>query len=419
MRARRGVITILVVFLIAVAGLFVLASWQSRLLLAVQRRQSLADLLAASYRAESEVYDWTARFYGGYPEVFDPPLSAVARTIREGGLADGTQLTVVGQKISGTETLTVVAKRQFATTRLELERTTSEVPLAGVERVEVTVGLDCSGSMDQRADPGCRGGGCVRRIRALQTALMDFLEKIMNSEDADKFYVGLLPFKRGAAWLPEERPTRELRAVYDAVRDEGAGGVNWNRVDDAGICRAGGLNPCPLFSCGGETNLGVAQREADVYFGDNPVDASRVVRAHILFTDGFPNTSFRDTTCGTVNCSLSEYNGGCLNRAINYMKCFLAAETDVWDGTHAGRRPEEVSVYGVTVAERPAEGADPDVIAAYDRTLEVLQDTRYVKKAYANENATKLPEIFANIFEEISESVARIKFKRIVPTPVR
>src|SRR3990172_6393016 len=143
---KRGVSTLLAVFMVMFVGIFLVAVMQSRFLLAVYRSVSGADRVIAGYKSESVVYDIIAKFLGGYPHAFTFPFSTTET------LNDGTVLSVDGILDGGGQRLLVVANREYALTRLEMSRGVRETQQQEVE-AQVVLALDCSAGMDEKADP--------------------------------------------------------------------------------------------------------------------------------------------------------------------------------------------------------------------------------------------------------------------------
>ena len=67
---HKGAVSIILVAVVTMLAVFLLAGWQSRILLSVLRQEVLSDMLKVGYNSESEIYDIVARFVGDYPEAF-------------------------------------------------------------------------------------------------------------------------------------------------------------------------------------------------------------------------------------------------------------------------------------------------------------------------------------------------------------
>ena len=89
---HKGAVSIILVAVVTMLAVFLLAGWQSRILLSVLRQEVLSDMLKVGYNSESEIYDIVARFVGDYPEAFSFHFDT-QRT-----LDDGTKMRVVGIK---------------------------------------------------------------------------------------------------------------------------------------------------------------------------------------------------------------------------------------------------------------------------------------------------------------------------------
>jgi len=410
---RRGAAAIIMVLFVTIAGLFVLAAWQSRLLLAVQRRQSVSDALAATYAAESEIYDWVARFLGDYPELFNPALTDTARNIKSQTLPDGTKLNVSGQLVDGDQTLLVTANRQFASTNIRLSRSQSEETSDEFDSLEIGLALDCTTSMNEPATAACRdtccsgatcdnarfnngtgsvgyrncmtANGCATRIAEEKKAALGFVDAAADfaSENADKeVRLGVAVFRLDAAWA--QTPVADLGAVRSAVE----GGLGrWHSG-------SGGSPMCGLIT--GSTSIGSG---FDLMNRDLEETAqTRRKQVEVLISDGEPNSrnaGYTPACAGTV-CS----GGGCASAARQYLECSLRPLRD------DGSRDEAVDAYAVTVLDSPP-------VAVTDIFNEWA--TRY----YNSADATNLGGILAGIFDQIVTQFSTINIKRLVPTPIR
>lgn len=404
MKLRTGMITILAVFLISILGMFIMLSWQSRFFLAKLRHQSLIDVVNAGYSAESEIYDWVARFTNPAYTV-NLGLSADTDTIVKPAtvLADGTELSVIGRLVGNQQVLIVLAKRPTATTRIEIAYTDQTNETNNFDKVDIVIGFDCSGSMNTNS-----------RIQNAQIALEGFLNSILHDTpilDRDKYYIGIIPFKKSAAWWGVNHTVNTIQAMYNQI-NRATNGV-WNNTGNSPICQTSGLNIWS-GSSSGETNMGSPIRITDNYF----VPANRVKQAFILFTDGLPNTTLADSNCGVTSaCSISETIGGCRVRAINYLKCSLATTATQWDSTHGyvGYRPVGVDTYAITVAGPPSSATEQ---LTYDDTNAVFNNKMFITETFANANASELPGLFNQVFQHIQSSLRTVTIQKIVPTPL-
>ncbi len=401
---KKGIATIIIVIMISIVALFIVFTWQSRLLLAVYRHRSLSDILAADYAAESEVFDLVHR-YLKYPN-FDMG----SNYLRNFGPGQSLQVTATGT--SENRTLDFLARWPYASTSFQLTKTNSGEGTVNFDKVEIAMGIDCSPSMNSKACPTCG----TSRIYQLQKALSAFIREITNITPVatrDKFYLGLMPFQRTAAWatdsLGQVKPTNDLSRLQNLVDNSGT----WNSVSNSPLCRTTGLMDIPGNA---GTNLGDSGLILNrTYFTDNV----RVKKAYILFTDGLPNTTRTDLACGVTQCSEPEDTGACTIQAVNNLKCSLATTNKDWSGTGIfGTRLPQVDVYAVTVAEQNA--YDPSTIKnAYQLTMDVFSNPDYVKQPpFVNANAESLAESFKSIFQSIFTSAFTITFNRTLdPTP--
>ena len=405
---RRGAVAMVIVMLVTMAGLFVLAGWQSRLLLAIQRSQSVSDALAATYAAESEIYDWVARFLGGYPQLFASPLTAASTVIKQSVLPDSTQMTVTGQLVNGEETLLVTANRQFAQTSIELARGMTTTESTAFDEVEIAISLDCSGSMNSRADPACVGGGCTTRMTEAKNALVSFIDRVETEQQAGvgQILVGLNVFKRQSQWATYSgvtlTPTADMPFLRQAV-----GGVFTNLATNSPACRA---IRNPGGAGGGETNLGDGAVDLARYLAGNVV--ARKKQIMILITDGLPNWSLADSACGTATMGCGD-GGPCTGEAIRYLTCGVADTNTAWETGRFGLRMPGTDVYAVTVANP----GTPSAQIAFNATMAVFINPNYIRGYYANQNATQLSGFLDDIFTQIIQGSQQVRLRRVVPTP--
>ncbi len=411
---KKGISTLITVFLVSMVSLLVIVGWQSRLILAVQRQQSLSDLLTVNYKAESEVYDYISRIinYGYMPS---DGSSEVA--------VDGLRKLLFDVKTAGAvQTIDVSATWPYASTKLRLSRITSTSSTPAFEKAEILLGLDCSSSMGEFANASQPTEG--KRIRALQKALQSFLKNVDDLPDRDKFYIGLIPFRMSANWaFGYTQPENKAAELFNYVKDSSFGGTDWTEMDKSNLCKTNGIENCPLGAgnCYAATNLGSAGILASTYFKDHPVDTSKVLRTYVVFTDGFPNTSNNDSSCSAFACSRPENTGFCQDTAINYLKCGLAKNgtdwTDAIGASKPGRMPGDVKKYSVTVAGEPG-CITCNEKSAFIETNKVFNSTQYVDKSFANSNANQLANIFDDIFNIIVTNAEQFKIRKVIPTPL-
>lgn len=409
MSLRHGAVAVIVVLLISVMGMFVLVGWQSRLLLAIQRTQTGSDALKSTYSAESEIYDWVARFLGSFPQIFPSPLTATTQVIREGVLGDGTSLRVTGQLVGSEEILLVTARRQFAQTNIEVARQLTLTEESDYDSVEIAISLDCSGSMNQRADPAC-SGSCTSRMTEARSAVVNFLDRVAVEQAAGRgeFFVGLNVYKRQSYW-PQYAGVPLTPTADIAFMQEAAQNVLGSTTGSSSAC--GGVPH--VSGGGGETNIGDGAVDLARYLQSTAEPRKKQVM--ILITDGLPNWSLADSQCETPQGGCSE-GGSCTVSAIRYLTCGVAdTDTPLNWGTpgRVGLRRPGTDVYAVTVASPQ----NNNEIQAFNQTLAVFSNPVYVTGYYANANATQLGQFLEDIFGEIIEGSQSVRIRRVVVTP--
>jgi hypothetical protein len=389
---KKGIASLIIVFIVTMILTFVVLAWQSRLLLVVHRSVGFSDALVAGYNAETEINDILGRFLGGF-------------TIPNSGsksLSDGTLITTVVNNTADNDTLSVIAKRQFATNKIQISRNKSEQTSSNYDQVEIVMGIDCTHSMDEKADPDCIGSSCVSRMSSAKKATLTFIDQIlaMSPDERVKYLVGLEVFRIKAMWLME--PTNNFISLRQQV-ENGFG----NRVSNSSACV---FSDPTIPGGGGETSLGKAVTFSDEYFTShiNP----RNKQIYILITDGVPNVSLNDLRCGTTQCA-SSTNRACADQAINYLACGMADTNTFWTSSYHGLRPPESDIYAVTVMSSPNNANEMYI---YEKTVNVFSNTNYVKNYFNSTNAENLPAILQDIFGKITENVYQYSIKRVVPS---
>lgn len=389
---KRGIATLMMVFVVSLISIFIIGAWQSRLLLSIQRNQSLSDLLIVGYRAESEIYDWVAKFLGVYSNIYPVPLDGTACNLVDQSAPN--QLCVTGNKIGNTESLDIKASRPYSATNLLLSREINSI--TGPGKVEIMLALDCTGSMDSAADPDDPSEGT--RFDALEEATVALLDEL-DGISSPVFSVGLALFKVDSKLVTP--PTTNISALKTQVQN----GFNTNLANSP-ICNN-------LID---DTSVGSGMDEANKYFKTNPADAD-TKRFIVLMTDGDTNSTPSDSSCnvdhqlcifytqsqcnppGTYQCS-----GGrgyvCIAKSQNYLTCKLASS----DQLAGGQRDPEIDVFAVTVLK----GLNQENREIYEN---------YATKYYSSDKAADLPVIFSEIVVDIGETLQKIMIQRLVPTP--
>lgn len=421
---KKGIATIVVVMIATIICSFLILAWQSQLLLAVHRNQAMTDVIATGYAAESEIYDWVAKFLGGYDELFVPPLDETYRILKDDVLlADGTKLNVKANKEGDRENLYINSNRVYASSNFFISRETLVSPGISYDNLDITLSLDCTTSMNLPADAYCKkkccegpsngvtwyeeqcvnntsqGSGsdgyrecmnrtkredglsfCSTRIAETKTAALAFTEAVKDlagNYPSKTIRLGLNVFRVDAIWK------QNLTTNYDQVKDL----LN----SDLGKWHSGtgGSSMCEFE---GSTSIGSGYDLAiSTYRPEISPDRKQVV---VLVTDGDPNSrhsSYTDTSiCGSETCTLCG-----IYKGLEYMTCSLK-KTD-----EGGIRNPEIDAYAVSVQ---------DVING--GVLDVFQNKDYVKGFYNSGDATDLAKLLMNVLDDITNSMSNIEFGR-------
>ncbi len=406
MRNTKGIVSFVVVVMVSVVMIFLLLAWESRLLLAINRKQSFYDLTNASYRAEFETVDVVTKmlFYPSYtPGTYSQNIGA------------GKTLDVNTTATPGGTLITFLAKWPYASNNMKVESELISGSLEKFNKVEFIVGFDCSPSMNDPVSPS----DSTHRITRAQQAFVSLVTNITNLDQTskDKYYLGIIATRRAADWT--QYPTNDHQTTLNKLTAQ-----TWYTQDDAWICDSPNLLP-PVAQNGAGTNLGAPGMVADGYYSVSPM----VKKIFVLITDGLPNTALTNANCGTSDCSLDENNGGCSNQALNYLACSLAPQTYQWSpGTwqinqgsaRFGQKPDEVDSYAVLMAPRP-EDYVPNSQYIYDKTIQMLNtvlngDKIFVKKTYTAPDSYSLANVFSDVIETsiTSATSAKLNFKRFL-----
>ncbi len=345
---RSGITTILVVFLLAMISMFVVVTWQTRLLLGVRRNQSVSDVLGATYRAESEINDIIARFVN-FPN-YVPPYG-----LSEMWLGNGRRLTINGSSEADVQSLLVSAEWPNAETKIELSRQVVANNEAIVNDAEIVFSLDCTESMGEAACPGCD----QTRMEKLKQAVMLFLDTLAGKVGHEKVRVGISVFALKSDWLytaydgagnplagslavsPENALTiPEIKAaVENGFRDGGS------RGDIAVTASPACIKMLSYTSIG--TGL------AFVHDYLRPRKEFGKKQIEILVTDGLPNQRTPYANCpqsvfcpgdGSFcpggssrlllgenwNCPVGSGTASCEPHARDFLRCTLASSNSTW-----------------------------------------------------------------------------------------
>ncbi|OGM31993.1 hypothetical protein A2803_02795 [Candidatus Woesebacteria bacterium RIFCSPHIGHO2_01_FULL_44_21] len=382
-KLQNGAITAIFLAVVALVLTLILAATQSQLLLSIRRSQSAADILIATYGAESEVNDIMAKLSGGYLADAD-----IARTTKNIG---DTTLTIEGEDQGETQIVTVTASRGYAVGKVQGIRRVLSVE--EVDDVELVLTLDCTSSMDARdASASCTGSSCPTRFNALEEAAINFVNNIERQEDADKFKLGVAIFGKSSAWLQSNGRdiTPESGMSFSEIRTAIEAGIN--------TVRRGGQ--CERVLDG--TSIGTAYRHGHNYLvtTKNP-DTKQI---EIVITDGEPNSRTTDSACPpSIACGP---NSACEPAAKNYLRCTLADNlTFVPEISQNGARDPEVDAYAVTIFDRPP----TDVVTIFRNYA--------TEDGYFNASrASELTNILEGILDKILEDRSTVTIKRVIPT---
>lgn len=374
-KLQRGAITAIFLAVVALVLTLILAATQSQLLLSIRRSQSAADILVATYAAESEVNDIMARLIGGYLADAD-----IARTTKKIG---DIILTIEGEEQGETQIVTVTANRGYAVAKVQgIRRVLS---IKKVEEVEIVLVLDCTGSMNNPSGtPG------KTRFNALEDAAVNFVNSVKDLPDADKYEIGVAVFGTTSAWLQ-----------YDGV-DVLPGSLTFPQLIDAITIGFGDTRN--TSQCGRTvldyTNVGLAFRHGNDYLASTKRE--NVKQIEIIITDGEPNSSLQDNRCaGSTTCKM------CYGAAKDYLRCMAADKlTFVPEIAQNGARDPDVDAYAVTIFDKPP----ADVVEIFKNYV--------TKDGYFNaRRASELTKILEGILNKIVEDRSTVTVKRVIPTP--
>ncbi|OGD02003.1 hypothetical protein A3E17_05030 [Candidatus Amesbacteria bacterium RIFCSPHIGHO2_12_FULL_48_14] len=386
---HKGAVSIILVAVVTMLAVFLLAGWQSRILLSVLRQEVLSDMLKVGYNSESEIYDIVARFVGDYPEAFSFDFDT-QRT-----LDDGTKMRVVGIKTGEKTELTVTANREYATNVLKLSKEDVSTGEDIYDRARIVVNIDCTGSMNGKADASCSGSGCTTRIHEAKAAISGFAQavKTYNDEGRDPpLELGLATFGVENKWVAELTP--DIRSVIDAITSQFGDTTQASQA-------------CQNVNTGG-TSIGSGFRFLNEYveIGRN----ERIKDIEILVTDGNPNSTEKTATtaatyCGVlVPCTFSSTDPRCVPDSKKYTACNLGTSgTFVDEIGKNGLRYPKVDAYPVTISVDVSQEVK-DLLA------------KYATKSYDAVNATELGDRLEEIFGQIITTVKVFRIRKIVPT---
>jgi len=423
---QKGAVTLILVMLMAVLIVFLIAGWQSRLLLSLHRTRALSDILLLTYHAESKIYDILARFLGGYPNAFDFPFTS------DEVLPDGTKLTTTGKEEGNLKTLTVTTKRLFGTTNLEITKEETETESEFLHDTHIVMSLDCTASMGEKACPTCS----TSRMDEQKKAVLNFLNELETTEGHERIKVGISVFELKSDWLYTSYAA-DGTPTGVAVRPDSPLSLNDIRsAVNNGFGHSGdtGSKACrKIFTY---TSVGSGLAFMHDYLRTTATE--NLDQVEILITDGVPNQRIPYSPCpenifcpgtpglcGSVpgwSCLAGKSGSACTPYARDFLRCTLADSGTNWTGeagavngvSNTGARDPEVDVYTVTVLDTPSSSGE---LENFNKVTSIF-DT-YSTEYYPLSEADKLSEKLKLILEKIITKVNRYQIKRVVPTPIR
>lgn len=470
---KKGAVSLVLVLVMSVILVFLIAGWQSRLLLSMHRTRALSDILVLSYHAESRIYDLAARFIGGFGGAFTFPFET-----RE-TLADGTELTTTGSQEGRVQSLSVLARRLFGATRLEMVREDLSTADRFFEDMEVVMSLDCTASM---GEPACDTCGSTR-MDEQKRAVTNFLDTLETIEGHEMVKIGISVFALRADWLytsyaadgtPTGTAIRPNAALtLDQVRDAVRSGFGSSGEGESPACKK-------LLTY---TSVGSGVTFMHDYLASTADEGA--LQIEVLVTDGEPNQRIPHPGC-PVNvfcpadgnyCFPTGSNGAqtgwrcpagsgtttCTPYARDFLSCALADTNTTWRSEVLGsvlashteptstptprptfmptRTPTPFGAPTATPRPTPAISITPrptatPVPALYGirnpdvdiYTVTVLDNPppqvlsifqTFSTRHYNLSDADRLTEILGEILQEILNSSISYRIQRVVPTPIR
>ena len=420
---NTGAVTLIFVMLMALLITVMLTATQSRLILSLRRSQSASDVLLASYEAESEANDVMAKLVGGYLPTAD---------MNETKVVGDTSFEITGEDQGETQIINVTATRDFAVGKVEAVRKIQSIKK--VNDVEIILSLDCTGSMDAGANCDfCNDK--PTRFDSQEEAAIDFIDKISDLEDKDKFKLGVSVFGIDAKWLTYGGidVTPESGFSFDEIKSAIEGGFSTTRINSP--------------ACSGvmdATSIGSAYSFSHNYFAGTKAEDKKQIE--IVISDGVPNSRVPEAGCdpnafcpafpispdgGTNYCENNEYSWSCYQydkykdgpydsdnfneKAFNickplgenFLRCSIAAsDTFVPELGKEGIRDPEVDAYAVTIFSNP-----PGNVVSIFRNF--ATPNGYFNASRANQ----LKNILNTILNEILKERSTIIVRRVIPIP--
>lgn len=436
--SQQGISTLILILLLSLIGTLVIATIQSRLLLAIYRNKSASDVLISAYSAESKTNDSIAKYYGHY--IDDLILDTQ-------DMVNDTELKTKGsEQADGSTKLTVTATRPYAVSQIEAIK--KDITQTTFDRVEIVLALDCTSSMNRPADLDNPSG--QTSFEAEAQAAVDFVEATKNLVSPYvTFRVGILVFGVDAKWLTynksgleEVRPDNEelnftdIQAAIDlGFNDTKENSPACNTIIDA-------------------TSIGSGYAYAHDYF--KAKDLTRLKGIEIVITDGDPNSRMPYPDCPATDftpttfcpgfpkdqitnqnyCYDNDYEWTCFERenfsyrdgpfdagSYNYnetaystctpigkdfLKCTIADSTQTYstiDGqVYQGVRNPEIDSYALSIFAAPP----PEIVAIFNN---YLTPNGYFNATQASDLSAKLNEILTSIINNFTT----ITIRRSIP----
>ncbi|QQS39035.1 VWA domain-containing protein [Candidatus Woesebacteria bacterium] len=416
---QSGAVILLYVLIIAIIAALLLAVAQSRLLLALRRTKSASDSLVSTYQAESIANDYLARFIGGYLDKDDMPFN-------ESFEIGSSRIVASGNQLENVQTFLVTSELGYSASKVRAERTIYS--LGNVEKIDIILSLDCTGSMDAGAScPNCFTR--PTRFDAQKEAAINFVNNIKDLENSNKFNIGINVFGIDAKWLVSSRGDVSPDAGY--TFDEIISALN----DGFGSTRQ--ESPA-CQSVMDSTSVGSAYDMSHKYFADDNTGTKQI---EIVITDGIPNSRVPSSGCplsvfcpafpiDTINnnyCDTNEYGWQCylyeqykdgpwdatnFNAVAysiceplgkDYLKCALADKETYIPGLGIyGQRKPETDAYSVTIFNNPPK----DVINIF---------RNYSTNYFNASQADQLPSILSEVLEDIVSERSIVTLHREIP----
>ncbi len=416
---QKGIVIIIYILIIALIATLIFVVGQSRLLLAIQQGKSSSDTIVASYQAETEISNLLTNLSRG--KLTENDFGKYPQTKVVGGIT----LTITAIKDGNNQILTVTAKKGFSVSKIQAIRTLQNV----LDAVEIALSLDCTGSMDDKANPN--SSSTKSRFDAQKEAALKFVSNliILNQDPnfTNKFKLGVMVFGIDAKWLKV--------GSQDITPESGITLENIKNIisQNMGSTRA---NSSACTQVMDATSVGSPLSKTRDYF--QATKKSKVKQIEVMITDGEPNTRIPDSKCQpNVFCpgyttdpltnlsycspggneygwqcyNYSSYAGNdelaqqtCVPLARDFLKCTLATTKQSIGTNKFGTRDPEVDAYTVTIFTQP-----PGDIKSIM--------TKYSTDYYNASEAGKLTGILDSVLADIKAKLSSTIVSRVIPIP--